>query len=47
MERRDKEKKDEKDGEEDEVDDDEEGEDIVSKLFNFDLYEALQIVFLR
>jgi len=46
MDRRDKEKKDEKDGEEDEVDDDEEGEDIVSKLFNFDLYEALQIVFL-
>ena len=25
----------------------EEGEDIMSQLFNFDLYEALQIVFLR
>ena len=25
----------------------EEGRDIVSQLFNYDLYEALQIVFLR
>ena len=25
----------------------EEEEDIMSQLFNFDLYEALQIVFLR
>ena len=31
--------------EEEEVE--EEEEDIMSQLFNFDLYEALQIVFLR
>ena len=42
----------EADGEDDEgvgeeEEEDGEGEDIVSKLFNFDLYEALQIVFLR
>ena len=35
-------------GEEKEVEEvEEEEEDIMSQLFNFDLYEALQIVFLR
>ena len=35
-------------GEEKEAEEvEEEEEDIMSQLFNFDLYEALQIVFLR
>ena len=46
MERSDKEEE-ERRQEEDEADDDGEGNDIVSQLFNYDLYEALQIVFLR
>ena len=33
--------------EEKEAEEGEEEEDIMSQLFNFDLYEALQIVFLR
>ena len=46
MERSDKEEE-ERGEEEDEADDEGEGNDIVSQLFNYDLYEALQIVFLR
>lgn len=44
-----REKKDEEEEEEREKKEDDEGEekDIMSKLFNYDLYEALQIVFLR
>ena len=46
MERREEEEgREKKDEEEDE--EEEEGEDIMSKLFSYDLYEALQIVFLR
>ena len=41
-----REKKDEEEDEEEE-EEEEEGEDIMSKLFSYDLYEALQIVFLR
>merc|ERR1711963_794152 len=49
MERREQGEADREDDEgvgEEEEEEDGEGEDIVSKLFNFDLYEALQIVFL-
>ena len=41
------EKDEEEEKKEDDEDDEGEGMDIMSKLFNYDLYEALQKVFLR
>ena len=47
MERREEEEEEREKKDEDEEEEEEEGEDIMSKLFSYDLYEALQIVFLR